>query len=231
MSIEKNSPDTGEMDRSQEGVTAENEVEKNPVEGFVSALDNIAIRMRKSGLEDDAIIVEKLKAKFDKYTQEIKDKKRDLESSSKKKFPLDMLKDAPAKWRIDNRLLITQKIGEGEGSDKELDSNFSGQGETEFYRSLGILEDNEKAADLPAIYQARQKRQREKAYDFRPVKQINPNHFTIYPPTNLEGVNLRIFKDSKYLVDRTKRDHSMVEAKSISFQFDDDFLETVLAEE
>jgi len=221
------------------------EKEKNPIERLLGRMDKIAAGMREKGLEPDAAIVEKIKDRFNRYTEALRKNKNGLEEQSGKKTSFSDLRRGPISFRVSSQIPVTHKIGENGGwlytpkgfagrwfqdietiqsNEKELEAegleivnfDFSKQGETEFYRALGVLGEDEEAIDIPGIFEkAAKKRNNE-------IK-IDPRNYDVYFPTNIEGMNLDIKKEQRRSYDGKKEEQ-------ISLGFDDQFLDAILAE-
>lgn len=98
--------------------------------------------------------------------------------------------------------------------------SFSEQGETEFYRALGVLGENEETIDIPTIY-AKAAREESERQGYGGKIRIDPRNYEVHFPTNIEGVRLDIKKEQRSPYDGKKEEQ-------ISLGFDDKFMETIL---
>ncbi|MFH1161926.1 MAG: hypothetical protein V1696_01470 [Candidatus Jorgensenbacteria bacterium] len=98
--------------------------------------------------------------------------------------------------------------------------SFSKEGETEFYRSLGVLGANEEVIDIPTIYQRADNEERKKRGHSE--GHIDPKNYQAKFPTNIDGVILEVKKDRS-------RSYDGQGEERISLGFDDKFLEAILA--
>ena len=229
------------------------EKEKNPVERLLDRVDKIATEMREKGLEEDAGIVEKIKARFGRYAETIRKRKEECQEKLNRRIPSIKELKQLGSYGVRDRIPVTYQIGEsggkmffpdghagswfGKKADIEghedamerikqqdgevINFGFSKQGETEFYRAMGVLGEKEEAIDIPTIYQ--------KAVDAEAKKEggssfrVNPLDYEARFPTNIEGVNLLIKKEKKRSYDGQKEEE-------IDLVFDDEFQERILDE-
>lgn len=112
-----------------------------------------------------------------------------------------------------------------ERSAEIVNFGFSKQGETEFYRALGVLGESEETIDIPAIYEkaliAENKGKDYKGY-YSGEARVDPRNYEAHFPTNIEGVRLGIKKERQRSYDGKKEER-------ISLEFDDNLIEEILA--
>ncbi len=102
-----------------------------------------------------------------------------------------------------------------------INFTLSKQGETEFYRALGVLGEGEEVIDIPTIYQKAEKEEnvrRGKDVDTT----VDTTNYRVTFPTNIEGVRLDIMKRQMGTEGREER---------TGLEFDEKFIETILAKE
>lgn len=216
------------------------EKEKNPIERLLLCIDKIIAEMREKGLEQDASIVEKIKDRFTRYSEALRENKKKFEQKFNRRVSLQELQRTNS-YMVRDGIPVTHQIGEGggwvywsdggvsdwfRGEDLEIykDSferdktrgaevinfSFSDQGETEFYRGLGVLGKDEEVIDIPVIYQRAAN------------KSIDPRNFNACFPTNIKGVSVKIEKKAQSFYDGRKEER-------ILLKFEDEFLETILS--
>lgn len=103
-----------------------------------------------------------------------------------------------------------------------INYSFSKEGEAEFYRALGVLEEKEELIDIPTIYQKaanEEARKRGSRFD----AQVNPQNYKARFPIGIRGIRLSIEKEMRRSYDGEKEER-------IALEFDDELREAILAE-
>ncbi len=234
------------------GQEYETDREKNPIERLLAHVDKIVAEMEGKGLKQDAVIVGKIKERFNRYAEIVRKNKEGLEENWSRRVSLQELKrSGHSEYAISDSIPVARRIGkdggwvysshgfaqswfsEGdfekykESLEKEqkehgaeiINFGFSKEGETEFYRSLGILGVNEEAIDIPTIYQKAVNEENGKRGNRQ--MEIDPKKYEAKFPTNIDGVILEIRKDHR-------GSYNGQGEENISLKFDDKFLETIL---
>jgi len=221
--------------------------EKNPVERLLARMDKIAADMRKKGLEEDAEIVDKIKGRFDRYAASVRETKQKLEDQFNERLTFQQVQSTGR--RVNTWIAVVHEIGKGGGwlywpngscsswfggADKLEESkeffdgkvakgreiinfSFSKEGEEEFYRALGVFGEKEEVIDIPKIYEEAARS------DDRDVR-IDPREYLLYFPTDIDGLSLGIKNEQR-------RSHDGKKEKRITLEFNDDFMEEILARE
>lgn len=225
--------------------------EKPPTERLIASVDKIAAEMREKGLGQDAAIVQKIKDRFDRYSKYIRNNEESLrkdweeiDAGTRESFfsrfssalPVThrLGKDGGALYKSNGRLEFfseADKIERFKNSfDKTLpleDSeviNFSlsEQGETQFYRALGVLGEGEEVSDIPTIYDEAQKKEYRARGD-NYIHPVDPKNYNADLPTNIEGLRVNIRKGPDAML-------NLDDTEEITLRFDRKFMETILDE-
>ena len=111
-----------------------------------------------------------------------------------------------------------------------IDFGFSRQGKTEFLRSMGVLNEKEEAIDLPTIAQGMLSKQNEaRGRGGMEEVRIDPRNYSARFSTNIEGVAFSVGEREESYDEgsnKPRKDESWTGLK-----FDDNVIETILAEE
>jgi len=111
-----------------------------------------------------------------------------------------------------------------------IDFGFSRQGKTEFLRSMGVLNEKEEAIDLPTIAQGMLNKQNEaRGRGGMEEVRIDPRNYSARFSTNIEGVAFSVGEREESYDEgsnKPRKDESWTGLK-----FDDNVIETILAEE
>jgi len=227
------------------------EKEKNPIEILLARIDKIAAELKEQGLDQDVAILEKIRQRYIRYAETLKQNQKKLEKLYNRRVSLTDIQNIP-EYTVAKGIPVAHEIGEGGGSvywpngcsgswfgkkgdlevykdslEKATESGgeiinwqLTEEGQTIFYRGLGVLNENEEPIDIPRIYQeAASARNRERGFgDVR----INPQEFEADFPTNIANINVRVKK--------SRRAYDGKSELYIGLEFSDETREAILAQ-
>lgn len=219
------------------------EKEKNPVEKLINRLNDVVLKMKEMGLEQDTEIASRIQARIDRYVEAFKKYKGEYETRNNRRLSVEnFLKNFNDPYtrhfaQFDKGIPVTHQIDQDGGwlysssgipaggwfkeysqieehkqelaerRQEVLNYSFSGEGATEFCKSMGVLTNDQEFIDIPTIYEEISK------------SRVNPLKYEAEFPTNIDGVILKI----KHGLGPDNLDE-----KSMSLKFDDDFLKKLL---
>lgn len=194
----------------QKKMEEKNGKEKNPIKILSDWIDKMADGLKKKGLKEDAIIIEKIKERLNSYFEVLKKEKERLEGVWQRKVV------SFQELKISNKIPVTHLIGEKGGkiyspgespkpwfgeklTDKLkaegreiINFDFTKEGKEEFYRLLGLFKKGggEKAEHIPLIFQEKINKERREGGDDK--IRIDFNNYEAIFPTKIKDINICI---------------------------------------